>query len=224
MLLEAEGVSVAGPAGQEPLLTGPVSVSLAAGDVLALGGASGSGKTTLLRALAMLEARAEGEVRLRGRVPADAALPAFRREVVYVPQTPPRFPLTVEASLRAVFALRSAAGEAYDPAAARGLLDRLLLPADVLGRRVPDLSGGEAQRVGFVRALLLRPAVLLLDEPTSALDRLARGALAALLGEWLSAGERAALIVTHEPAHFETLITRRLHLERGRAASEAPAS
>lgn len=217
-ILEARGLSVQ-EAHAQPL-PGPVDLALEAGEILALGGPSGAGKTTLLRALALLDPRATGEVRFEGRPVADAAVPAFRRRVVYLAQKTPAGPEPVEAALKAPFAFRTAAGRVFDRGRAARLLDRLGLPDMFLERRMDALSVGEAQRVGLVRALLVDPTVLLLDEPTSALDPDGRLAAEALVTEWHRDGGRAAVLVSHDAEQVERLATRRLALAHGRLARE----
>lgn len=215
-LLSARALAVPFPA-EEPAdrwILSPTELDLDGGEVVAVRGPSGSGKTTFLRALALLEPRAEGEVLFHDEPVPDARVPAFRRAVCYVPQQPPRFPGTVEASLAAPFRFRAAAG-AFDPSRARHMLERLALPADVLGRRLQDLSVGESQRTALVRSLLGDPQILLLDEPTSALDPDSRATAETLLEEWMTGGGRAAVLVSHDPAQIARLATRTLLLEAG---------
>lgn len=211
-LLEATGLSVPSHVvGKRAPLEGPVDLTLEAGEIVAITGRSGSGKTTLLRALARIDARALGEVKFRGALVANQAIPAFRRQVQYVPQQPPRFPTTVEDSFCRAFSFRSAPSP-YDRERAGQLCAELDLPADIFEREVTELSVGEGQRVTLVRSLLLDPTVLLLDEPTSALDAQARETAQALIEEWVGAAERAAVLVSHDEAVRDRLSTRELAL------------
>lgn len=216
VLLSATGLSVPALAGSpRALLPGPVDLEVRTGEGVGVLGPSGTGKTTLLRCLCLLEPRAVGEVRLRGAPIPPARTPHFRRQVTYLPQQPPALPMRVGASFEQAFAFKSAAGgPAADPERAAALCARLRLPSDVRDRWVPDLSVGEAQRVALVRALLVDPAVLLLDEFTSALDETARDVAEALIRDFLGEGERAAVLVSHDPAQHVRLSTRTVTLDR----------
>jgi len=141
-----------------------VSLTLRKGEIVALLGKSGSGKSTLLRTMAGLIAPTAGEVRYRGER-LDGANPG----VGMVFQSFALMPwLTVQANVELGLEARGI------PAAERR--ERALAAIDVIGldgfeSAYPrELSGGMRQRVGFARALVLRPDALLMDEPFSALD------------------------------------------------------
>jgi ATPase subunit of ABC transporter with duplicated ATPase domains len=165
-------------------------------------GANGSGKSTLLRLAAGLLRPTAGSVSVGGEVgylPQDLVLDRSRR----VDDV-----LGIGAALRALRALDVGSG---DPAQIEADLEavgdqwdveeravaelaRLGLPASVLDRRLGELSGGEAVRLGLARLLLRRPDVLLLDEPTNNLDAAARSRLYDVLGSW----PRTLLVVSHD--------------------------
>ncbi|RMG18214.1 MAG: ATP-binding cassette domain-containing protein [Deltaproteobacteria bacterium] len=201
------------PGARAPL-PGPVDLDLAAGEVLAIEGPSGAGKTTLLRALCLLEPRAQGTVRFRGKPIAPSEVPAFRRQVIYVAQDPASPSLTVRESLRRPFGFAAARGASFPEARCSELFERLYLGKHHFDAPLPTLSGGEAQRVALARALVHEPAVLLLDEPTSALDAEARGAVVALLHAFRGESGGAIVLVTHDETLAERLATRRLRLDR----------
>ena len=161
-------------------------------------GANGSGKSTLLRLAAGVLGPTAGSVSVAG-------------EVGYLPQdlTLDRSAASTTSSgigpaLRALRALEAGAGDPRDFEAvgdewdveerAVAELERLGLPADVLDRRLGELSGGEVVRLGLARLLLRRPDVLLLDEPTNNLDAAARARLYDVLGSW----PRTLLVVSHD--------------------------
>lgn len=162
-----------------------------AGQVTALVGPSGSGKTSVLLAAAGLVRPLAGHVRIGGRTLFDAAagidVPARARGVGVVFQDGRLFPhLSVRANLG--YARRSSGADVA------AMADRLGL-GDLLERWPRHLSGGEAQRVALGRALLARPAALLLDEPLAHVD----AARAAAMLELIETASRAVpvLLVTH---------------------------
>ncbi|MDH5674853.1 MAG: ATP-binding cassette domain-containing protein [Myxococcales bacterium] len=209
-LLLARGLRVeAASAEVRPPLPGPVDLRLAAGQRLALEGPSGSGKTTLLRALSLLEPLGHGEIELCGEPVREGQEPAYRRRVHYLAQQSARLALSAEAWLEQAFIPRSAGGCRFERDRALSLCERLGLERALVGRSLAELSGGELQRVALVRALLVEPWVLLLDEPTSALDDAARERFEHCLGDWLEQGQRALVLVSHDPAQRQRLCDHR---------------
>jgi tungstate transport system ATP-binding protein len=138
------------------------------GDVLALVGPNGAGKTTLLRIIGMLDPFYEGEVLISGINIREGGM-ALRRSMAMVFQKPVVFSMSVYDNVAYGLRLRKVRREEID----RRVKEVLSL-LDMSGReREParHLSGGEAQRVAFARAYVLKPELLLLDEPTASLDR-----------------------------------------------------
>jgi ABC-type iron transport system FetAB ATPase subunit len=197
---------VVGPGGQ-PLLRG-LDFALAPGERVALVGPSGTGKTSALRALAWLDATLGGELRLDGQTPPDLGVPRWRRRVQLVAQRAIFFGGLVHEELARPFGYASAE-RAFPLDEARGLLDRLGL-ADKWDAKIDTLSEGERQRVGFARALVSRPDVLLLDEPTSALDDGAASKIEGLLHERRE--ELGVVLVSHGEAQRERLDARPIDL------------
>jgi ABC-type iron transport system FetAB ATPase subunit len=191
-----------------------LSLAIEANQAIALSGPSGVGKSTLLRCMAGLEARAKGTLHFGGKPVLPKAVPSFRRQAVYVPQTPPRMAMSVEDSLRIAFAFRNQDLN-YDPEQAASLCEQLLLPKKLLKQRMAELSGGEAQRFGLLRALTIKPTILLLDEPVSSLDAKARSAVAKVIAEWFGEGDRSVVISSHEPSWCQSLLTGTWQLEAG---------
>lgn len=192
------------------------SIDVESGERVAVMAPSGAGKTTLLRTIAGLIDPLGGGMTLDERRPGDWGWPEWRRRVVYVAQRPVMFRGSVLDNLARPFAYRCA-GERFEAARARRGLEQLGLSrhADTAAER---LSAGEQQRVALLRALGLRPSVLLLDEPTSALDADAESAAEALLHEIGRDHGSALLVVTHRSDQAQRLAQRVVSLTGAGAA------
>ena len=184
---------------REGVTVGPVSLGVKSGTTMALLGPSGAGKSTLLRMLLGLAQPDGGEVRFEGRAigPSDDEL---RRRIGYVVQGGGLFPhLTGRDNVALVARFLGWPAERI-ARRVRELSALARLEEDALSRYPGQLSGGQAQRVGLMRALMLEPAVLLLDEPLGALDPLTRADLQRdLEGVFASLG-KTVLLVTHDLA------------------------
>ena len=217
-VLEALGVGIA--LGGRSVLGG-ISLSVRAGDVVAVVGANGSGKTTLLRVLAGVLAPDCGRVQLGGRQ-LERLLPRERgRAVAYLPQhheIPPGF----RAAALVEMGRHPHAGEG-DAARRRCVLAALALvgATSLAGRRLETLSGGELQKVFLASVVAQAAPVLLLDEPTVFLDP-GRGleVQRALLG--LAARGTALVLATHELDFAVRFATRVVGLKDGRFAFDGP--
>lgn len=174
-----------------------VSFEIQDGECVSLAGPSGSGKTLLLRALADLDP-AEGTVCLDGVDRSSIPAPLWRRQVGYVAAEPGWWADRVIEHFS-------------DWPRARGLIERLGLTASCGNWPVDRLSTGERQRLALIRALLLKPRVLLLDEPTAALDPVATSQVEALIAEERQAG-LGVLWVTHDAAQAKRVSSRKLEL------------
>lgn len=187
----------------------PAALRVAGGECVTLSGPSGSGKSLLLRAIADLDP-CEGEVRI-GPLARDAmSAPAWRRQVVYVAAESGWWATDVGAHFA-------------DPDAAAGIMEDLGLPLEALGWPVGRLSTGERQRLALVRALALRPSVLLLDEPTSGLDPESASRVESLLLRAVSRGA-AILLVTHNGEQAQRMANRHLTMARGRLSADGEAA
>jgi molybdate transport system ATP-binding protein len=198
-------------------LRAELELPLGKGSVSVLFGPSGSGKTTLLRILAGLERPQSGRITSGAEVWFDAQAgihrPPWKRDVGFLFQDYALFPhLSVEGNL--AYGLGGVAPQ--ERRARIGAMLDLLGLSGLETRRPGQLSGGQQQRVALGRALVRRPAFLLLDEPLSALDWPTQEALRRELSGWLRELGTPALLVTHDRTEALTLGDRLLLLHEGR--------
>jgi polar amino acid transport system ATP-binding protein len=200
-----------------------ISLTVASHEVIALIGASGSGKSTLLRCINLLEPISSGRISLLGQQVTGTGVDEnqVRRYVGIVFQSFNLFPhMTVlsNVTLAPTKALRLPRAQAV--AQARELLSRFGL-ADKEAEYPDRLSGGQQQRVAIVRALAMRPQVMLLDEVTSALDPELVAEVLDLIRE-LATGGMTMLIATHEMGFARDIADRVCFLEDGLIVEDAP--
>jgi putative ABC transport system ATP-binding protein len=199
-----------------------VSLSLSAGERLALMGPSGSGKTTLLNCLGGVDRADSGSLTLQGQhvntLSADGLAALRRRDIGTIFQFFHLLPtLTAAENVELPLQLNGVAspertGRVADLMARVGLTHRAqALPG--------QLSGGEMQRVAIARALVHRPCLLLADEPTGNLDSVSGENVLDLIQELSEETGTALVLVTH--SHKATRICHRIiHLRDGEIAPE----
>jgi ABC-type sugar transport system ATPase subunit len=214
--LEVSGLSA--PFGAHPGLR-EISFTVAPGERLVIVGRSGAGKTTLLRAVAGLAPTTGGRVAIAGRDVSSE--PPERRNAVYLQQTPLLFPhLSVMENVAFPLRVRRVAERDIGPRVQEALA-RVQL--DGFGdRRSRTLSGGQHHRVALARAMVARPAVLLLDEPLSALDPSLRDEIRAAMLVLQREYGPALVLVTHDLDEAGLVADRLGVLLDGRLAQTAP--
>jgi putative ABC transport system ATP-binding protein len=188
-------------AGEEVRAVDGVTLTVNAGEMVALRGPSGSGKTTLLKLAAALLKPEHGTIRFRG-----VDLSSFserdesdylRRDVAYISQRDrlmPRVSALENASIKLVL---GGAGRRKAHAQARQWLDRLGL-SDRAEHTPEQLSGGERQRVAIAQALVGDPKLILPDEPTGSLNSALSREMIALLAQIAHERGTGVLLVTHD--------------------------
>jgi ABC-type lipoprotein export system ATPase subunit len=231
-LLELKDVTkryaAADGAGALPVLNG-ISLTVAAGETLAIVGPSGSGKSTLLQIIGTLDRPTSGEVWLDAKNLAaldDGQVAAVRNQHIgFVFQAHYLLPQCTVLENVLVPTLADTKSEIRNPKSesppdrAERLLQRVGL-GERLDHRPGQLSGGERQRVAVVRALINQPQLLLADEPTGALDHASATALGQLLVE-LNREEGVTLIVVTHALELAKQMGRVLRLEDGKLTEAA---
>jgi lipoprotein-releasing system ATP-binding protein len=202
----------------EVLVLRGASLTVAAGEVVALVAPSGAGKSTLLHIAGLLDTADSGRVVLGGRdmtgLSDRARTEARRAEVGFIYQFHHLLPEFTAAENVVIPQLANGVPQAQAEARARDLLGRVGL-AGRTGHRPAALSGGEQQRVAFCRALANGPRLLLADEPTGNLDPGTSDQVFGALMELVRATGMAALIATHN-LELAARMDRVVRLDQGR--------
>ena len=193
-----------------------ISTDIEKGDVVCIIGPSGSGKSTFLRCLNRLETPDSGKILLDGVDLTDPRtdLDRQRMKMGMVFQQFNLFPhMTVLKNLTLAPMLLKKESQQTAEQRAMALLDRVGL-AGRAGEYPARLSGGQKQRIAIVRALAMRPKVLLFDEPTSALDPEMVGEVLDVMKELAQSG-MTMVVVTHEMGFAREVASRVLFMDQG---------
>jgi ABC-type lipoprotein export system ATPase subunit len=198
-----------------------VSLTVAAGELVALVGRSGCGKSTLLNLAGAMDFPTSGDVRIDGESTNgldDAALTRLRRQKVgFIFQSFQLLPnLTAAENVELPLLLSGSSG------ARAAALDRLArVELEGLGHRYPhQLSGGQMQRVAIARALVHGPNLLLADEPIGNLDSATGATILALLRKIVTE-ERASIVMATHSAESTAVADRVIEMRDGRIISPA---
>jgi ABC-type multidrug transport system fused ATPase/permease subunit len=177
-----------------------VNLRVSAGERVAIAAGSGHGKSTIAKLVARLYDARSGTVLIEGNDVRDLKLKSLRSSVIFVPQDPVLFDVTLRENLLYgnARATRDEIERVTQLAQLESVIRKLPLGWDEpLGPRGNRLSGGERQRVALARALLQHPKVLILDECTSALDALTERRLLDGLDEFLH--DVTTIVISHRP-------------------------
>ena len=191
------------------------------GEVVAVIGPSGSGKSTFLRSLNLLEVPTEGHVLMEGVDITDPKtdINKLRQKMGMVFQQFNLFPhMTILKNLTLAPMKLQKLSEAEAIERAMALLTRVGL-ADRANAYPVQLSGGQKQRIAIVRALAMKPDVMLFDEPTSALDPEMVGEVLEVM-RGLARDGMTMVVVTHEMGFAREVATRVLFMDGGRIVEQ----
>ena len=203
------------------LVLDDISEHIAPGEKVVIIGPSGSGKSTFLRCMNLLELPTSGTITFEGTDITDPAtdINIMRRQLGMVFQHFNLFPnMTVRRNITLAPVRTKLMGQEEADAEALKLLARVGLE-EKADAYPAQLSGGQKQRIAIVRALAMRPKVMLFDEPTSALDPEMVGEVLDVMKDLAKRG-MTMVVVTHEMRFARDVASRVLFLEGGRISAE----
>jgi osmoprotectant transport system ATP-binding protein len=199
-----------------------VSLTVAAGEFLAVVGPSGAGKTTVLRLINRLADASEGVVRIEGEDVRAVDPIGLRRRIGYVFQNIGLFPHLTVAENIAITPRLLGWDAAQRAARVDELIDLVRLDRVRHRDRFPhELSGGERQRVGVARALAARPRIVLMDEPFGALDPITRDALGRDVRALHDTLGLTTVMITHDALEAVLLASRIVVIRNGAVIADA---
>ena len=193
-----------------------VNLRIEDGEFMVLVGPSGSGKTTMIKMINRLLEPTDGNIYMDGKRIKDYDERELRLSTGYVLQAIALFPnLTVAENIALIPEMKGWSKEQIN-SKTEELLEKVGLPAsDYADRKPHELSGGEQQRVGIVRAMIGEPKILLMDEPFSALDAISRKQLQTLTKNLHKEFGMTTIFVTHDTDEALKLGDRIAVLEEG---------
>ena len=203
------------------LVLDDISETIREGEKVVVIGPSGSGKSTFLRCLNLLEQPTKGTITFDGTVITDPKvnIDAIRRQMGMVFQHFNLFPnMTIRKNITLAPVKTKLMGQEEADALALSLLKRVNLE-DKADAYPNQLSGGQKQRIAIVRALAMKPKVMLFDEPTSALDPEMVGEVLEVMKELADEG-MTMVVVTHEMGFARSVATRVLFMDQGQIAEQ----
>ena len=202
-----------------------INIDICKGDVVAVIGPSGSGKSTFLRCLNLLEEPTGGQIVFEGVdiTSKETKIDQMRQKIGMVFQQFNLFPhMTIMKNLTIAPMKLQGVSQKDAEAEAMRLLERVGL-ADRANAYPNQLSGGQKQRIAIVRALCMKPDVMLFDEPTSALDPEMVGEVLNVMRD-LADQKMTMVVVTHEMGFAREVSTRVMFMDEGYFVEEnAPA-
>jgi osmoprotectant transport system ATP-binding protein len=204
------------------VVLGSTDLKIAANKTTVLIGLSGSGKSTILRLISGLIEPTTGWIEINGKKLVRDTLCEIRRRLGYVIQSGDLFPhLTARQNISLV-AEELRLGIDKITARMEQLCVLTRFPNNLLDRYPVELSGGEQRRVSLIRALMLKPDVLLLDEPLGALDPMARAGLLTDLKALFEQTKTTVIVVTHNLVEAARLGDWIVLLKAGRIVQQGP--
>jgi len=204
------------------LILDNLSFEIKNGEFFVLVGPSGSGKTTTLKLINRLIEQTDGDIYFEDKRLKDYDLRELRLKTGYVLQQIALFPnLTVEENIALIPEMKKF-DKKLIAEKTKDLLEKVGLNPKLYMKRYPnELSGGEKQRIGILRAIIANPKVLLMDEPFSALDPISRTQLQDLIKQLHNEYKMTTVFVTHDMDEALKLADRICILQEGKVVQIA---
>jgi len=201
-----------------------INLSIHPSTITAVIGKSGSGKSTFLRLMNGMVKPREGDVRLLGRPIEYGKVHTQRLQIGYVVQHVGLFPHMTIAENISILGKVAKKPEQEVKDRVKALLEMVQLPVSSLNKYPHELSGGEQQRVGLCRALLLRPPILLMDEPFASLDNKTKKGIYHYLLDIQKKERRTIVMVTHDWEETAALADHFIWIESGKVKARGEKS
>jgi D-methionine transport system ATP-binding protein len=213
-ILKVEGISLITKITKQVILD-DISLTIFAGDCVAIMGSSGAGKTSLLKILNCLQSPTSGNLFLNNINYRNIPVIQLRQNIVYVPQEPKLLEMKVKDALIYPLLLQQLPNieikERLDY-----WREQFKISQDLLERKENQLSLGQRQIITLARALMMKPKLLLLDEPNSALDQGKTDNLLSILHS-LSQGEKVPiLLISHQFNFVQDFAQKVIYLQQGK--------
>jgi D-methionine transport system ATP-binding protein len=220
LLLQLDRISYTPTNFTQPLLA-DISLTLAAGEWLALTGLTGAGKSTLFRLLNRLSEPTTGEIFLDGVDVRTIPSIALRRRVMLVAQEPKLLGMKVREALAYPLQLQSLASTEITQRIGN-ILELLQIPNDWLDRTESQLSTGQKQLVSIARGLVTQPQILLLDEPIANLDFATADRVLTALSQFSRSLNMGTIFTCHQLELAVKFSDRVLYLQNGKLSFDRP--
>lgn len=189
-----------------------ITLSIEENTIIGIAGPSGSGKSSLLRLLNLLMSPTSGTIFYHNKNIMDYNPIKLRQEIGYVLQKPYLFDGTVLDNLEYPYHLH---GLKVDKKTISAFLEKVHIPLSYGTKTRHELSGGEQQRIAFIRSLLIKPKVLLLDEITAALDENTTILLENFINDLHKHSQITVIFVTHNSSQLHRLAQKVIYIEKG---------
>jgi putative ABC transport system ATP-binding protein len=213
MILQMKNISFSYPGGKSVLED--ITLEIMEKQLTIVRGESGAGKSTLLKLFNRFIDYTKGNIHFHGKELTDYGIEEIRRSIIYLPQLPHMIDGTIEENLTFPFSFHVHKDKQYLAREAQEWLEHFQLKVP-RSHDALKLSIGQKQRIALIRAMLLKPEVLLLDEPGSALDSVNKKLIEQKIESLIETSDITVIMATHSNVSFAHAGYREIVLENMR--------